>query len=182
MITNMLGKFWGNDTLIQLRDNLPQGFNLKLYNLVHKCVQNQDITFRERFANSFTITYGDQFEIVALDTNIDISYASERLEKFVNKHNPKTPQPTNIDEVRKNTLDAVKNLLKINNDIIFYDEQKMSFELNLYTKSERKRILALLATVDEFVPEVFVDITLNNSTVEELTALNDRLLEVEVLN
>lgn len=182
MITNILGKFWGDDKLVQLKNNLPHGFSIKLHNLVHKCVKDKDITFSERVVETLTVRYGDHFDTMKLNTYVHISYFSDRLEKFINEHNPKTPQPKNIDELRKNTLDGVKNVLKINNDIIFYDEQKMSFELNLYTKVERKRILALLTTVDEFVPELFVDITLNNSTIEELTALNDRLIEVEVLN
>lgn len=182
MITNVLGTFWGNDALIKLRDNLPQEFELKLYNLVHKCVMNESITFKERLANEIIIRYGDQFEIVPLDSDIDISYVSERLETFVKEHTPKTNQPVNINELRVNVIENVKKVLNINNDVIFYDNKKMSFELNLYTPSERKRILALLATVDEFVPEVFVDITLNNSTIEQLNALNDRLLEVEILS
>jgi len=180
MIANVLGRFWGNEEVVNLRDNLPEGFELKLYNMAHKCVTGKSITFSERFAESIVIRYGDQFEIATLNT--DISYVSYRLGLFIEANTPKTKQPVNIDALRVTAVKNVKKVLKLNNDVVFYDNQKMSFELNLYTPIERKRILALLATVDELVPEVFVDITLNNSTVEQLNALNDRLLEAEVLS
>ena len=181
MIINVLGKFWGNEALINLRDNLPEGFELKLYNLIHQCVKNKDITFCERVANSIVIRYGDRFDTIMLESSIDISYVSERLRVFVKQYAPKTKQPVNIDELRVKVIDNVKNLLNINNDVTFYDDKKMSFELNLYTQLERQRIIGLMFAIDELSPEIFVDINLNNSTVEELGALNDRLIETEAL-
>lgn len=181
MITNILGGFWGTQGLINLRNNLPTGFELKLYKLNHKCVKNQDITFKERFVNEIVLRYGEQFVLAKLD-NADIPYISKVLTDFIEEHSPKTQQPKNIDELRIDTIEAVKNVLNINNDVVFYDDKQMSFELNLYAPSERKRIIALLSVVDEFVPEVFVNINLNNSTIEELNALNDRLLEAEILS
>ena len=181
MITNIFGKFWGNAELVKLRDSLPQGFELKLYNIVHNCVKNQDITFRERVVYEIVIRYGDQFDLVPLDSDVDISYVSERLKSFVKKHSQKTNQPKNVDELRSTTIQNIKNTLSINNDVIFYDDKKISFELNLYNPSERKRIIAFLRIVDKFVPEVFVNINLNNTNIQQLNALNDRLLEAEVV-
>ena len=182
MITNILGKFWGNNALLEIKENLPDGFELKLYTLFHKCIKNHSITFNERLANSFTITYGDQFEIINLDSNLSISYVSDKLDNFIKKHKPKATQPTNINKLRELAISNIKKVLNINNDVIFYDNNKLSFELNLYTPVERKRILELLSTIDEFTPEVFIDVTLNNSTIEQLNVLNDRLLEVDIIN
>lgn len=181
MIKNLLGRFWGTESLLELVNNLPKGFDVCLYTVTHKCIMNSEITFKERFIDSISIEYEDKvisFEIG--EKALEDVHTS--MVNFIDKYKPKTEQPDNINELRTNTINNVKSVLSINNDEEIYNEKHMVFELNRYHPIERERIIKLLSTVDDVVPSVKIEINLSSSTVEELSRLNDRLVEVEVLS
>jgi len=181
MIKNLLGKFWGTQELLKLVNNLPKGFDICLYRITHHCIINSDITFRERFIDSISIEYDDKVVSFQIgEKTLEDIYKS--MLSFIDKHIPKEVQPSNIDELRKQTINNVKSILNINNDEEVYNEKHMAFELNKYHSSERIRIINLLKTADELVPSIKIEINLSNSTIDELNRLNDRLIEVEVIS
>lgn len=179
MINRLFSTHWGHESLQDLIYNLPSGFTVSIRKSNGKSIESPNIKCNEKFVEYITINYGDQFEIIQFSKS-NLDFIHYKFQAFIDKHAPKTPQPVNIDELREMTLDDIKTILKIDNDHVDYDNKQMTFELNLYNPRERAIIIAFLAAIDQDVPDILINVNLNTSSLEQLNALRDRVLEAEI--
>jgi hypothetical protein len=177
MISNLLGRTWATDELIDLVNGLVDDVSITIWCFPHTEVTREEITFKERCVESISISYGDSIQEIQLDCPSNIEYAVYQINNFVNDYVPKTKQPSNIDDLRKQLVRDVKRSLKIDNDYIRYDDKQIQFDLNLYSSKEREVMLKFLSVIDKDTPDVAININLNSVSIEQLRTLSDRLIE-----
>lgn len=173
MYLNFFKRQWCDNSLKALFNEISAKFEIYALTLQHDKIYHP--TFNERFITHIIIeSSNDRYSFAVNDklTYSDFTYFSQGYDEF-SKDNKSTK---NIIPMQKVMKSEVESTLGIDNNVNQDKATKITFCLNQYNSVERERILAFLANIDDKSPEVYIDIDMASSTVEQMQSLNNLLV------
>lgn len=178
MYLNFFARKWCTDSFKTLFSEISKDYEIYVINVQHEKIHNP--TFRERCITHVIVQSGNDWMSFAINGIMKHSDYTTFDDLYYNfkKTNPTTKKSIPIQQTMKL---EVESTLGIDNNVNQEKDKKITFCLNDYTSTEREKIIAFLANVDDNSPEVYIDIDLSSCSKEQAEYLSNILVCVSSL-